>query len=269
MSVRAIAWAFEQRVGSPVAKLVLVKLADRANDEGQCWPGMKYLEKHTELSHGAIKANIKKLEAAGFLRVIQRMEGNVHKSNYYELNMAQEGGGAREDPLGHDVTQGRATRDPNPLICTDQKKKNKEEMNLFAAEQRKRLGAIFNRREKTAWSDKEEKAFKKLCPIDNEDLWMVERRYLAERKKNPKDNYLRRELLTLLNNWPGEVDKAREFHKKRQPRRPDLRLSGKDPGPKPLNEEEFKSAGAEGIKLIEELRANLRKPAAEREEDGS
>lgn len=35
MSVEAIAWASKQRTGSPGAKLVLIALANYANDSGQ------------------------------------------------------------------------------------------------------------------------------------------------------------------------------------------------------------------------------------------
>jgi hypothetical protein len=50
-------------------------------------------------------------------------------------------------------------------------------------------------------------------PIDPEDLDVVERYYRAESHK--KENYCRRDLLTFLNNFPGEVDRARSWVEKR------------------------------------------------------
>jgi hypothetical protein len=72
-----------------------------------------------------------------------------------------------------------------------------------------RLGALFSRRPGTQWMPKEIKAWKAITPIPEEDFALIERYYLAE---IPKDrNYRRRELQTLLNNWNGELDRARKF----------------------------------------------------------
>ena len=39
MSVKAIGWAFEQKVDDPLAKLVLLALADHYNEStGDAWP---------------------------------------------------------------------------------------------------------------------------------------------------------------------------------------------------------------------------------------
>ncbi|MEL7820991.1 helix-turn-helix domain-containing protein, partial [Pseudomonas aeruginosa] len=40
MSIKAMNWAWEQPL-SPVPKLVLMALADNADDHGYCWPKMK------------------------------------------------------------------------------------------------------------------------------------------------------------------------------------------------------------------------------------
>ena len=38
MSMRLTSEAMLLKVGNPVRKLVLLKLADQANDNGECWP---------------------------------------------------------------------------------------------------------------------------------------------------------------------------------------------------------------------------------------
>jgi len=44
MSFRHMAWAMETKIGDPLAKLLLVALADRADkDTGQCWPSLARL----------------------------------------------------------------------------------------------------------------------------------------------------------------------------------------------------------------------------------
>jgi hypothetical protein len=70
-----------------------------------------------------------------------------------------------------------------------------------------RLGKLFRRKAVTPWNWKEEAAFKALLPIDDEELQAVER-YYSETIPKEKD-YRRRDLQTLLNNWSGEVDRAR------------------------------------------------------------
>lgn len=87
-----------------------------------------------------------------------------------------------------------------------------------------RIGNLFRRRETTPWSEKEEAAFGGLAAaITEEDLAAVER-YYSEQIPRDKD-YRRRDLLTLLNNWTGEVDRARA-------RMPKLKADNK-PKPQP------------------------------------
>lgn len=70
---------------------------------------------------------------------------------------------------------------------------------------RVRIGGWFNRRESTAWSEKELKALKTVLKLNTpeDDLVSLENRYLSGCK------YLRRDILTLLNNWNGEIDRAK------------------------------------------------------------
>jgi len=67
----------------------------------------------------------------------------------------------------------------------------------------RRINRWFNRRDSTPWSDKELKSYKTVKNASEEDLSALETRYLAG------GAYLRQDVLTLLNNWPGEIDRAR------------------------------------------------------------
>ena len=64
---------------------------------------------------------------------------------------------------------------------------------------------MVRRRPGTHWSPKEIKALKEIFDFKTpeEDLVALEARYQSN------DKYLRRELMTLLNNWNGEIDKSR------------------------------------------------------------
>jgi hypothetical protein len=87
MSGKVVGWAFDQRVGSPTTKLVLVKLADNANDDGMCWPSVATQAADTELSDRTITREIKRLESQDLIRVEQRVTSRGQVSNVYYLNV--------------------------------------------------------------------------------------------------------------------------------------------------------------------------------------
>lgn len=73
-----------------------------------------------------------------------------------------------------------------------------------------RVASWFGRRETTRWSDKELKSWRAIvASLDASDLDALERRYTSNDPETVK--YRRHDLATLLNNWPGEVDKARRW----------------------------------------------------------
>jgi len=70
------------------------------------------------------------------------------------------------------------------------------------------------RRESTKWSDKEEKALADVFPFDRRDYVFLRRYYNAPIP--PDRDFRRRQIITLLNNWAGEIDRAKEYHKELQ-----------------------------------------------------
>lgn len=72
-----------------------------------------------------------------------------------------------------------------------------------------RLNALFRRRDSTRWDKKELAALKAIEPIDEADFAVVLKWYSA--KLPPDQDFRRRDLITLLNNWNGEVDRARKY----------------------------------------------------------
>ena len=73
----------------------------------------------------------------------------------------------------------------------------------------KRIAKLYRRRLTTPWSEKEVKAYKKLGIIEPDELTEVETYYARERKKGDQEGRHRRDLITFLNNFRGEVDRAR------------------------------------------------------------
>lgn len=89
MSVEAIAWASKQRTGSPGAKLVLIALANYANDLGQCWPSQATLAMWTEQSDRTIRTHLATLESMGLITRQARGAGGSFTTDLITLNMAQ------------------------------------------------------------------------------------------------------------------------------------------------------------------------------------
>ena len=79
-----------------------------------------------------------------------------------------------------------------------------------------RVGSFVHRRQTTRWSTDERKRLKKLTPIPEDELDALERYYRADIPDG--DDIRRQSLDTLLNNWHGEIDRARNFFRKREKR---------------------------------------------------
>jgi hypothetical protein len=60
-----MAKAMAIKTGNPIRKLVLIKLADNANDSGECWPSYKHIADHCECSKSAVRDHIDALISMG------------------------------------------------------------------------------------------------------------------------------------------------------------------------------------------------------------
>lgn len=69
MSLRALSWAMNDApVETATEKLVLLALADDADDDGFCWPSVRRLGDKALLSTGGVRRALERLEAAGLVR---------------------------------------------------------------------------------------------------------------------------------------------------------------------------------------------------------
>lgn len=109
MSVRASTWAWslEEVMGSEA--LVLLALADQANDEGFCWPSQEKLAPKARQSVSTLRRSLRSLEKMGLLTTITRSSTRGRRSNVYLLHI-----GAKPDlsmrsakavSLGEDAAQ--------------------------------------------------------------------------------------------------------------------------------------------------------------------
>lgn len=87
MSAAATFWAWDQRVNDPNAKLVLLCLADMANDKHEAWPKRATISAKTTLSKRSITRAIRHLTRYRFVvsEVRTREENPGRTSNMYTL----------------------------------------------------------------------------------------------------------------------------------------------------------------------------------------
>lgn len=79
------------KVGNPLRKLVLIKLADNANDKGECWPSYQHIAEHCECSKSAVRTHIEALIDMGLLVKENRLginNGKGNTSNIYYLDLS-------------------------------------------------------------------------------------------------------------------------------------------------------------------------------------
>ncbi|CDH34731.1 conserved hypothetical protein [Xenorhabdus bovienii str. Intermedium] len=91
MSMSLMVKAMSIRVGNPLRKLVLIKLADNANDKGECWPSYQHIADHCECSKSAVRSHIDALIKMGLLIKENRLgnhNGKGNASNVYYLNLS-------------------------------------------------------------------------------------------------------------------------------------------------------------------------------------
>jgi hypothetical protein len=84
MSHKASHWAFEAHTPGSDHKLVLILLADWANEEGMAWPRQLTIAKKAQLSARHVRDVLHELEQANLIRRIptRRKDGRRGVDNY-------------------------------------------------------------------------------------------------------------------------------------------------------------------------------------------
>ncbi|CQR12764.1 Uncharacterised protein [Yersinia mollaretii] len=111
MSMNLMAKAMSIKVGNPLRKLVLIKLADNANDQGECWPSVPYIAEQCEISERSVQNHIQKLVKSGLVRIEERKSNNgLNRSNVYHLRLNS--AGANAAPYGESPAPSGANSAP-------------------------------------------------------------------------------------------------------------------------------------------------------------
>lgn len=99
MSVEAIVWAKRTRFGSPHKKLIVLVLADYADEAWSCFPGQVLIADQTELGERTVRRLLAELESDGVIRREhrQRPDGSRTSDRIYLAGGTPE---STENPTG-------------------------------------------------------------------------------------------------------------------------------------------------------------------------
>lgn len=116
MAFRHLKAAWRVKLDNSGLKLVLLALADMANDAGECWPSRGRLAEMCDLDVSVIKKHLRKLRRMGMIDTTERFSDNRQKSNIYSLLV---------DTWGAHMPPGRGAQE-TPRITSNEPPKTKE-----------------------------------------------------------------------------------------------------------------------------------------------
>jgi hypothetical protein len=109
MSVKIMSAIFDSKTLGPTERLVMLALADHADDQGRCYPSNARLCDRTGLSERAVRQNIRALESSGYLSV--HIGAGQSGSNVY---IVRPQGGQEMPPAGN--APGTSCTPPRHLV---------------------------------------------------------------------------------------------------------------------------------------------------------
>ena len=118
------------------------------------------------------------------------------------------------------VTREEKRREENSNTPIVPKGTRKKESTVPTSPEAIALAEIFHRKATTPWTAVEIRKFKSLMPIDPDDLKSLKEYYDDNWPPERDVNVLRHDLKTLLNNFPGEVGRAKVWESKPIPSNP-------------------------------------------------
>lgn len=90
MSWKALDWATDSDIGTPTMKLILILLANKADERFSCFPSVKTLSAESGAGRSTVLHALNMLEQAGLItRVAQYHESGAQRASRYFLNHPQ------------------------------------------------------------------------------------------------------------------------------------------------------------------------------------
>ena len=120
MSIKVMSWVWEQDL-PPLDKIVLMAIADHADDDGYAWPGMKRIAEKCSMEKRTVQRHVERLQEQQLLKVESRQRNDgSSSSNGYTVVMdgTKEEGVAESHPPMSGMTPPRGT-DDTPLTVIE------------------------------------------------------------------------------------------------------------------------------------------------------
>lgn len=207
--------------------MVMLALADFCDDRGQCFPGLQRVAFKCRLSVRTVRRIITHLEEIG--EVVREIGKGVTVSgqrgvgctNMFTLvlncpdRLTPQSSLTSNCPDKNGQLPGQdRSKSPDTAMSAKPSVEPSDNLrgngrHLPTSGEAKTICEIFKRKLTTPWSDREIRSFRELWPFDQEDLELVRKYY--EANQDQPDNICRRDLYTFLNNYNGEVDRARKW----------------------------------------------------------
>lgn len=96
MSVHYSSAVWKAAIKDPVAKLVLLKFADNANDSGKCWPSIANISRETGLCRRTVQTKIRALEDLDLLKSVRGVNRCDYTLSMEKLTQIRHSGGVQE-----------------------------------------------------------------------------------------------------------------------------------------------------------------------------
>lgn len=187
----------------------------------------QYLADFVGVTKRAIIDILANLVKKGVLEKQEVMNGNVKRSYYKALLPSEKSSLVKNFHQCNFFTETSENFSPNNKVYNKEKKIQKEktsfsfdsrifddpkEQGIFE-DLKGRVNALFNRRNSTAWSDKETKQLKAVAKREGvlDELTEIEACY------NSGYEYRRKDVITFLNNFATELDRARNYNQRTCP----------------------------------------------------
>jgi hypothetical protein len=101
MSIRAMNWAWMQEL-APTPKLILMALADSADDNGKCWPGIPHIANKCCISERTVQRTLQTFKASELIFVDRQFtRAGRQTSNMYRLRFTSDANPDRVSPSNH------------------------------------------------------------------------------------------------------------------------------------------------------------------------
>jgi hypothetical protein len=103
MSIELMTKAFKARVGNQARKLILIKIADNADDSGCCFPSYQAIAHACEVDRSTVIRQVKAMQKLGILTVKKRFIDGENSSNIFTINIKkldEMGSGTYTPPSG-------------------------------------------------------------------------------------------------------------------------------------------------------------------------